>query len=99
MYAFLVARPYPWLRPPMPRNMLRVSGPRDVGRYIRYWYTYRTFVAGFKALVVRRSEHWRHTQQVAEANPNSDRPVNIAGHPQVRVVRASSLERPAVVVG
>lgn len=99
MYAFLVAPPYPWLRPPMPRNMLRTSGPRDVGRYIRYWYTYRTFVAVLVALVVSGSTYWLYTQQVACDNRSSDCAVNISVHPEDRFVGASSPDKQVVIVG
>jgi len=38
---------------------------RHVGRYIRYWYTYRTTVAVLIAIVLSGVIYWLYTQQVA----------------------------------
>jgi len=51
-----------------------------VGRYIRYWYTYRTVVAVLIALVLSGSMYWLYSQQVAcDAKPGSC-VVYLAGH-------------------
>jgi len=73
--------------------------PPPVGRYIRYWYTYRTFVAVLIALVLSGTSYWLYTQQVACDNHYADCAVNISVHPEDRFVGASSPDRQVVIVG
>ena len=70
-----------------------------VGRYIRYWYTYRTVVAVLIALVLSGSMYWLYTQQVAcDAKPGSC-VVYLAGHPEDRLVNQSRPNDNVVIVG
>jgi len=70
-----------------------------VGRYIRYWYTYRTIVAVLIALVLSGSMYWLYTQQVACDSRYGSCLVNISVHPEDRFVSASSPDRQVVIVG
>src|SRR5712692_9572889 len=47
----------------------RVMIRAHLGRYIRYWYTYRTVVAVLIALVLSGSMYWLYTQQVHMRHP------------------------------
>jgi adenylate cyclase len=70
-----------------------------VGRYIRYWYTYRTLVAVLIALVLSGSMYWLYTQQVACDSRYGSCLVNISVHPEDRFVSASSPDKQVVIVG
>jgi len=70
-----------------------------VGRYIRYWYTYRNFVAVLLALVMSGVMYWLYTEQLAcDAKPGSCL-VYLAGHPEDRFVTQSSPNDNIVIVG
>ncbi len=73
--------------------------PARVGRYIRYWYTYRTIVAVLIALVLSGSMYWLYTQQVACDSRYGSCLVNISVHPEDRFVSASSPDKQVVIVG
>jgi len=70
-----------------------------VGRYIRYWYTYRTVVAVLIALVLSGSIFWLYTQQVACDTRTGSCLVNISVHPEDRFVGESSPDKQVVIVG
>ncbi len=70
-----------------------------VGRYIRYWYTYRTVVAVLIALVLSGSIFWLYTQQVACDSRSGSCLVNISVHPEDRFVSASDPDKKVVIVG
>jgi adenylate cyclase len=70
-----------------------------LGRYIRYWYTYRTAVAVLIGLVVTILMYGLYTQQVAcDAHLDSCH-VNVAVHPEDRLFSTSSPSSDIVVVG
>ncbi len=70
-----------------------------LGRYIRYWYTYRTVVAVLIALVLSGLTFWMYTQQLAcDAKPGSCL-VYLAGHPEDRLVGQTSPDDNVVIVG
>jgi len=70
-----------------------------VGRYIRYWYTYRTVVAVLIALVLSGLTYWMYTQQLAcDAKPGSCL-VYLAGHPEDRLVSQTRPDDNVVIVG
>jgi len=73
--------------------------PQRVGRYIRYWYTYRTIVAVLIALVLSGSIYWLFTQQVACDTRSGTCLVNISVHPEDRFVGQSSPDKQVVIVG
>ncbi len=70
-----------------------------VGRYIRYWYTYRTVVAVLIALVLSGSIFCLYTQQVACDTRTGTCLVNISVHPEDRFVGESSPDKQVVIVG
>jgi len=70
-----------------------------VGRYIRYWYTYRTVVAVLIALVLSGSMYWLYTQQVACDTRAGSCVVNISVHPEDRFVGESNPDKQVVIVG
>src|SRR5712691_11202284 len=70
-----------------------------VGRYIRYWYTYRTIVTVLIALVLSGSMYWLHTQQVACDSRSGSCLVNISVHPEDRFAPASDPDKKVVIVG
>jgi adenylate cyclase len=56
----------------------------ELGRYIRYWYTYRTAVAVLLALVLSGGMFWLYTQQLTcDAGPQGCF-VNLSVHPEDR---------------
>lgn len=72
---------------------------RRVGRYIRFWYTYRTVVAVLIALVLSGSMYWLYTQQVAcDAEPGSCL-IYVSGHPEDRFVGQANPNDNVVIVG
>jgi adenylate cyclase len=70
-----------------------------VGRFIRYWYTYRTFVAVLIALVVSGSMYWLYTQQIACDIHSPDCHVNISLHPEDRFAGNGSPDPHIVIAG
>jgi len=70
-----------------------------LGRYIRYWYTYRTAVAVLIALVLSILTYALYTQQVACDSRLTSCYVNIAVHPEDRLFSTSSPNPDIVVVG
>jgi Adenylate cyclase, family 3 (some proteins contain HAMP domain) len=74
---------------------------RALGRYIRYWYTYRTAVAVLLALVLTMVMYFLYTQQVA-CDTQGSCAINIAVHPEDRFVNEDPLKPPSpkvVIVG
>jgi adenylate cyclase len=72
-----------------------------VGRYIRYWYTYRTAVAVLLAIVLAAVMYFLYTQQVA-CDTQGSCAINIAVHPEDRFVLEDPLSPPSpkvVIVG
>ena len=72
--------------------------PRGLGRFIRYWYTYRTLVAVLIGMLVSGSMYWLYTQQVACDNQQPDCAVRLSLHPEDRLVFESS-DPNLVVIG
>jgi adenylate cyclase len=72
-----------------------------VGRYIRYWYTYRTVVAVLLALVLTGSMFWLYTQQQSCDEDSFDPSchVNLSVHPEDRLVSLSAPDPSIVIVG
>jgi adenylate cyclase len=72
-----------------------------VGRYIRYWYTYRTVVAVLLAFVLTGSMFWLYTQQQACDRNSFDSScrVNISVHPEDRLVGLSTPDPNIIIVG
>ena len=58
---------------------------RELGRAIRYWYTYRTLVAVLIGLVVSGSMYWLYTQQVACDKGADSCVVRLSLHPEDRL--------------
>jgi len=72
--------------------------PAPVGRYIRYWYTYRTVVAVVLALLLSGAIYWLYTQQaVCDAGPTGCL-VKIAVHPEDRLFANQTDPGPGVVI-
>jgi adenylate cyclase len=55
-----------------------------LGRYIRYWYTYRTAVAVLMALVLTGAMFWLYTQQLTCDARQDGCIVNVSVHPEDR---------------
>src|SRR6266705_2073727 len=73
--------------------------PPPVGRYIRYWYTYRNVVAVLVALVLSGSMFWLYTQQVTCDAHASGCLVNISVHPEDRFYGYGKPDKQVVIVG
>jgi adenylate cyclase len=58
--------------------------PRQLGRYIRYWYTYRTAVAVLIALVLTGVMFWLYTQQLTCDAHQDGCVANVSVHPEDR---------------
>ena len=58
--------------------------PANLGRYIRYWYTYRTAVAVLLALVLSGAMFWLYTQQLTCDTGPQGCLVNVSVHPEDR---------------
>ena len=69
-----------------------------MGRYIRYWYTYRTAVAVLIGLGVSLSMYWLYTQQV-QCDTLGSCAVNISLHPEDRLVGLSNPDPNVIIVG
>ena len=52
--------------------------PPALGRFIRYWYTYRTVVAVLLGILVSGSMYWLYTQQVACDNQSPDCTIRVS---------------------
>src|SRR5579859_2494026 len=72
--------------------------PAPVGRYIRYWYTYRTVVAVVLALVLSGAIYWLYTQQVACDAHLGRCLVNVSVHPEDRLFANQTDPGPGVVI-
>jgi len=72
-----------------------------LGRYIRYWYTYRTVVAVLLALFFSGSMFWLYTQQQSCDQDSFDPSchLNISVHPEDRLVNLSTPTQSVVIVG
>ena len=70
-----------------------------MGRYIRYWYTYRTAVAVLLALVLTGAMFWLYTQQVTCDARGEGCAVNVSVHPEDRLFSEASPDPNIVVVG
>src|SRR5690348_9983605 len=72
-------------------------GP-PVGRYIRYWYTYRAAVAVLMAVVISILVFGLYSQQVTCDTGQGNCVVNIAVHPEDRLFISNATPNPDVVV-
>jgi adenylate cyclase len=70
-----------------------------LGRYIRYWYTYRTVVAVLMALVLSGVMYWLYTQQLACDSRVGSCLVDISVHPEDRFGVQSSPDPNVIIVG
>jgi adenylate cyclase len=70
-----------------------------VGRYIRYWYTYRTAVAVVIAVVLSGAIYWLYTQQVACDTHVGLCAINVSVHPQDRFVGQAATDPTIEIVG
>ena len=73
-----------------------------MGRYIRYWYTYRTAVAVVIALVLTGAMFWLYTQQLTCDAHESGCLVNVSVHPEDRFAAQYDPGKPqdsVVIVG
>ena len=70
-----------------------------LGRYIRYWYTYRTVVAVVIAVVLSGAIYWLYTQQVACDTHVGVCAINVSVHPQDRFVGQSATDQTIEIVG
>jgi adenylate cyclase len=57
-------------------------------RFIRYWYTYRTFVAVLLGILVSGVMYWLYTEQVA-GDSTGHATLNISVHPEDRLMAAT----------
>ena len=70
-----------------------------VGRYIRYWYTYRTAVAVVIAVALSGAIFWLYTQQVTCDTHVGTCVANISLHPEDRFVPGDNPDPNIVIVG
>ena len=70
-----------------------------MGRYIRYWYTYRTVVAVLLALILSGAIYWLYTQQVACDSRVGPCVVNVSVHPEDRFGFQTSPDPNVIIVG
>ncbi len=73
--------------------------PLSLGRYIRYWYTFRTVVAVLLALILSGVMYLLYTQQMACDRQASDCYINLSVHPEDRLVGQSNPDPNVVIVG
>src|SRR5437773_3178836 len=88
-------------QPAIPQRTVIASDmiPPPLGRYIRYWYTYRTAVAVLIALVVTVLMFGLYVEQIAcDANPHSCA-ISLSVHPEDRLFSESPPQPQIVVVG
>jgi adenylate cyclase len=69
-----------------------------LGRYIRYWYTYRTAVAVVIALLLSAAIYGLYTQQIACDTHVGGCFINISPHPEDRLLAAQNDPGPGVVI-
>ncbi|TAN31978.1 adenylate/guanylate cyclase domain-containing protein [bacterium] len=69
-----------------------------VGRHLRYWYTYRTAVAGVIALALSAAVSWLYTQQIA-CDAHTGCVVNVSVHPEDRFAGQTDPGNGVVIVG
>ena len=69
-----------------------------VGRYLRYWYTYRTAMAVLIAVVLSGALYWLYTQQVS-CDAHAGCMVNLSVHPEDRLVAQTNPDPNVVIVG
>ena len=69
-----------------------------VGRYLRYWYTYRTAVAVLIAVVLSGALYWLYTQQEA-CDAHAGCLVNLSVHPEDRLIAQTNPDANIVIVG
>jgi adenylate cyclase len=69
-----------------------------VGRYIRYWYTYRIVVAVLIGLVLTLGTFWLYTQQVACDTRSGTCSVNVSLHPEDRFMGYGKPDPGVVIV-
>jgi adenylate cyclase len=70
-----------------------------LGRYIRYWYTYRTVVAVLLALVISGLMYWLYTQQLVCDSRVGACVVNVSVHPEDRFGFQTSPDPNVIIVG
>ena len=70
-----------------------------MGRYIRYWYTYRTVVAVLIALVLSGSIFWLSTQQLICDAHLSGCVIRVSVHPEDRFYGNGKPDKQVVIVG
>lgn len=70
-----------------------------LGRYIRYWYTYRTAVAVVIALVLTGVMFFLYTQQLACDAHEDSCAVNLSVHPEDRFAAQTAPDPSVVIVG
>jgi hypothetical protein len=58
-----------------------------VGRFIRYWYTYRTFVAVLLGILISGACYWLYLEQMA-GDAGQSVALNISVHPEDRIMSA-----------
>src|SRR2546423_1460541 len=69
----------------MPHNtLMRAMIPRQLGRYIRYWYTYRTAVAVLIAFILTGAMFGLYTQQLTCDAHQDGCVANVSVHPEDR---------------
>ena len=76
--------------------------PPPLGRYIRYWYTYRTAVAVLIALVLTGSMYWLYGQQLTCDAHETGCFANVSVHPEDRFANQYDPGKPidgVVIVG
>ena len=66
--------------------------PRQLGRYIRYWYTYRTAVAVLIALILTGAMFWLYTQQLTCDAHQDGCVANVSVHPEDRFAVVTSTD-------
>src|SRR2546430_4353097 len=73
-------------QPAIPQRTVIASDmiPPPLGRYIRYWYTYRTAVAVLIALVLTGSMYWLYGQQLTCDAHETGCFANVSVHPEDR---------------
>jgi adenylate cyclase len=73
--------------------------PGQLGRYIRYWYTYRTTVAVVIALFLSGLMFWLYTQQLVCDAHEDGCVANISVHPEDRFAAQNAPDASVVIVG
>jgi len=61
---------------------------RAFGRFLRYWYTYRTVVAVLLGIGVSGVMYWLYVEQVA-GDAGQPVPLNVSVHPEDRIMAAT----------